>query len=486
MGNESGPRLSGDDYQHLYSWYELLRLWDAGSEYDHGQLEHPRAGAADDVTLHPKTGSAAPTRFTQVKWHGTRRQPYSFASMIRSTRRGKSLLRKLFESWEGLRGSGLLDIRLVSNGSAAAHPDLGAYIADGGELTEAFFTSKAPTVVQARERWIKETGGSPSDAIAFFRDLRLQLGYGGTEWLREQFDNAMRARGLLAGERARRNVMGELRERIQRGGTWKQITREELLKIADSCALWADAAEAPKVSLWIHGWARQRYDAPPTYELDWTSYFDRDQRRIPPPDVWTNTLLPELREVRSAIEDDPEGRFIDLHGKMPLSLALAVGFTFPTVRGFRFRTEQPTRGDIELWVSSVPESDAAFRLVAEGGTPGKAVVLGLCVTGPAQSDVVRLSWDIDADAWVYAEPSRGARQDVVKDASDAVALVRSAKELIRDVRERYRTREIHLALYGPVALALFLGQALNGVGTITAYERDRDGNYQEAVTLHTA
>ena len=69
MGEQSAARLQGDRYQHLYSWYELLQLLDDDSPYEFGYVEHPEAGAADDVTLHAHPGAGDPSRFTQVKFH---------------------------------------------------------------------------------------------------------------------------------------------------------------------------------------------------------------------------------------------------------------------------------------------------------------------------------------------------------------------------------------------------------------------------------
>jgi len=59
MGEPSAGRLAGDDYQHLYSWFELLQLLSPESAYSHEYVEHPHAGAADDVTLHPKDNRRA-------------------------------------------------------------------------------------------------------------------------------------------------------------------------------------------------------------------------------------------------------------------------------------------------------------------------------------------------------------------------------------------------------------------------------------------
>jgi hypothetical protein len=68
MGEQSAARLAGDDYQHLYSWFELLQLLPPDSPYSYGFVEHPNAGSADDVTLHPQDQRRA-ARYVQVKFH---------------------------------------------------------------------------------------------------------------------------------------------------------------------------------------------------------------------------------------------------------------------------------------------------------------------------------------------------------------------------------------------------------------------------------
>ncbi len=103
MAEQSASRLSGDDYQHLYSWFELLRLLDPESPYESAVVEHPKAGTTDDITFHPPKGSQAPARYVQVKWHVDYRDQYSFESLITITSGTKSLLQKLFDSWRQRR-----------------------------------------------------------------------------------------------------------------------------------------------------------------------------------------------------------------------------------------------------------------------------------------------------------------------------------------------------------------------------------------------
>src|SRR6267154_1685979 len=80
MGEQSASRLKGDDYQHLYSWYELLQLLDPSPTYSYGYVEHPNAGAADDVTLHSDDNQAA--KYTQVKFHVDHKSQYSSSSVL--------------------------------------------------------------------------------------------------------------------------------------------------------------------------------------------------------------------------------------------------------------------------------------------------------------------------------------------------------------------------------------------------------------------
>ena len=54
MAEQSRSRLQGDRFQHLYSWYELLGLLDDDTPFEYAIIEHPDAGAADDITFHPR------------------------------------------------------------------------------------------------------------------------------------------------------------------------------------------------------------------------------------------------------------------------------------------------------------------------------------------------------------------------------------------------------------------------------------------------
>jgi hypothetical protein len=488
MGEQSAARLGGDDYQHLYSWREILGLLDEDSPYEYAYIEHPRAGAADDLTLHPKVGSEAPTRFIQVKWHVGFGEQYTFEKLVEvGAGSARSLLRKLYDSWKQLRGRGPIEVWLVSNWSPAPHPDLGSYLSDREpNLSERFFVRRMPSpAAKARRTWAEKLGIPEADGVEFWRALRFQLGSTPLRCLTDAVDDRMGRHGLRLGANARAAAVDEIRQRIQQGGDAKRITRDVLLSIIESRGLRADTPDAPAVRLWIHAWDEQGYDAPPTEELDWTPYFDRDERRVPTAEEWRDVLTPQLRSVRKRFAALPDGKYIDLRGKLSLTAGLAVGAAFPQVAGFSFRIEQPTGGDLFLWRSDDPATDARFAVVEEGGDFGADLAIGLSISGSGVSDLKRFASATGIPAFVYAEPATGTGHSAIRSAGDAVALAASAKELIRVARERYGAERVHLFLYSPITFAVFLGQVLNAIGALVTYERTAEGSYQESVTIRT-
>jgi hypothetical protein len=240
--------------------------------------------------------------------------------------------------------------------------------------------------------------------------------------------------------------------------------------------------------LWIHGWVMRVYDILPTVELNWTKYFDRDSRRVPSQRVWERSLRPSLQEAKPKL--NKHGRFIDVRGRLPLTTMLGVGSLFPKVDDYRLRTEQPTLGKTHLWRSDAKPSKSRFRIIEEKqkrtGTGAKDILVALSITGNAIREVASLfKQSSEMSAMILAEPDSGTGEGALRSARDAVALAINAKELIRDLRIKYKASRTHLVLYTPASFSLFLGQYLSALGDIITYERDLDGNYKQSITLRT-
>lgn len=489
MGEQNSARIGGDDYQHLYSWYLMLPLLADNSDYDHVYVEHPKAGATDDVTLHPKIGRKIASQYYQVKWHATASGHYDFEYFINVKKPSiTSLLQKLFESWKKLKeGAGDVEIWLVSNWPAAA--DFIGLIGEGYELDESFHL-KGPRsrVGKARKLWCSSLKADERELAEFCRALRLRLGFASTRDLAAMVDDRMSSYGLKSGDGPRKIVLSSIRDIIKAGGSKKKFTLESLREFISDNDLWAQAVDNPKVGLTIHGWTKERFDPEPTVEIDWTGFIDRPTRRIPSQGEWETKLLPELQEAKKVFQNSKDGRYIDFRGKLPLTTLLAVGAEFPDVGGFAFRTQQPTGSETNLWRSDTPPTQARFRYkTLVGSDQGEDIALFLSISGDGRADAEYFLEENrgKTSGLLYAEPESGSGQAAIRTAGDAVALADHAKQLIRESRTKYRAKRVHLVLFAPASFGLFLGQKLNAVGRIVTYERTVDGGYQESVTIAT-
>jgi formylglycine-generating enzyme required for sulfatase activity len=242
VGGASAARIGGDHYQHLYSWYELLQLLDDRSSFEYGLVENPSAASADDVTLHPPAGSGLAPRFIQVKWHVDLRETYSGETFLERRGRSRSLLEKLFRSWQLLARDAEPEIWLVSNWSAA--PDLGRYV-DGRTygLVAAFRQARSTARSTAgpadlAERWRRHLDVDRPSFDRFASALRLKLGFAATAALEESVDDRMAKFGLLTGSNARDLAVAQVSAWIQDAEAPLRITSSRLRAAISHRKLW--------------------------------------------------------------------------------------------------------------------------------------------------------------------------------------------------------------------------------------------------------
>jgi hypothetical protein len=69
------------------------------------------------------------------------------------------------------------------------------------------------------------------------------------------------------------------------------------------------------------------------------------------------------------------------------------------------------------------------------------------------------------------------------DAQTVGALAAAVKREIRRACNRYTPRVIHLFYFGPLGLAVLLGQKLNGLADIQCYERSKTSGYTPSCRL---
>jgi hypothetical protein len=491
MAAVSSSRLKGDRYQHLYSWFELLPLLDDVPPYEYAILENVDAGSADDITLHPVTGSGKVTRFIQVKFHVDQRNTYSFDSLIELVGTSKtSLLAKLFKTWRKLRSQGPVEIWLVSNW--AAHTDLGSFVAGDSAAFRATFyeCAKTGTLKEIHDKIISVLNTDDDELHKFCSDLRFRLAYEPTSELQRSVDDRMARYHLQTGDKAQALAMDAVKKWIEQEQACK-ITVDVLNSKIKELGLYAEEPDSLP-AVWIHGWVKQTYDENCLSDLDWTHAFDRDSRRVPTQLEWESELYPMLKETKTKLNALPKGRGkkFDLRGKVSLSISVAIGATFPKVAGYVIRTEQPTPSGVKLWASDEQPSAAALiasKLGIVEHQDAENIIVSLSITGDAGPDVLAFAnaSNLNFFSATNLTPSVGASSSAVSSGSDCNAYSISAREIIRKLKNENRRSTIHLFIYGPASIALFLGQYLNALGNIILYEKSPSGDYVEALSLAT-
>jgi hypothetical protein len=219
--------------------------------------------------------------------------------------------------------------------------------------------------------------------------------------------------------------------------------------------------------------------------LDWSTHFDRSARRVPAASVWETELVPQLNDLKTRIQAAGAVRTIRFRGKCALSTGVALGATFPTVGGWTFEILQPTSKD--PWRSDAkPTANYAMQEeIIEGDANGPDLVLGLNIRGDGRDDVlryIRTSGPIPSAYVFLAPPTQGAQS--IRGPEDAVAMAIAVREHLGVLLKARNLRRTRLFVFGPLGLAVFLGQQLTSVGQVQLFEY-QDPGYVPSALLRT-
>jgi hypothetical protein len=245
----------------------------------------------------------------------------------------------------------------------------------------------------------------------------------------------------------------------RRGANLERAHVEEMLRRVIAAAAPRDGSEKAIV-IWVHNWTRESFDIPADYIVDWSKSFDRTSRRVPAEVEWNTELIPELRSLRDTITAKRTERTLRFRGKCALSTGIAFGATFPEVGGWIFEIPQPPAK--EAWRSDA-EPTTPYELTTELiNGDGADLVLGLNIRGDGREDIRRYVGTTGAFPRLFAfmGPPESPGSQAIRGAEDARAFARVAREQLGMLLKQHSIRHIRLFFYGPLALAVFLGQQL--------------------------
>lgn len=268
-----------------------------------------------------------------------------------------------------------------------------------------------------------------------------------------------------------------------RGKTLDRVTLQRLIERALK-----DVAESsePAINLDVHNWTLEKYDREADYVVDWSSFFERETRKVPSTTVWNEKLLPELYALKKKLLVESSTRLIRLRGKNTLTTGLALGAAFPQNGGWFFEVPQPPLP--APWRSdAVPVMSYPLKMketLEELG--GDSIAYVFNIKGDALRDVREYIAQgvLSVKAIIAVEPAGPTGGLSIADDREAVSLALGARDELHKALSRHEVRSTHLFFYGPFALSVFVGQLLAAIGRVHLYEFQNPG-YVASATLKT-
>ena len=503
MANQVIPRLTGDDYQHLYSWYHVLSLLRPHDCVKRVRVEDADAGSIDDVTIFHEaaTGTTVDVYeyFFQVKYHENQQHSYSTDVLLQSEGKSRSLLHKFWDTWKRLRADDpnrRIELYLVSNWSWNPDADkIGQCISGQDDrLATTFFDSSAKSDIgKERERWRTHMGANPDEFALFAKTLHFRLGEGSWRQLKELVSQRMEHLRLKHDDNTLAIAAAIVRDWIRtKHGDITIDTLEKVLKERD---LYAPDSTEPCATVYLNTIKERMFDLRPDFVLDWRKYFvgnpDNKGHQLEDTRNWNVVLLPELRSVAAYIAASNPCRLIRARGLARLSAWFAFGFVFSEVSGYTIEVQQQDAH----WRTDVnPSTD--FRLLATEETIQKTnpmtvdapitVACGISVSGSLAEDVrkhLAATPELGVSSLLLLQPDRELGRSALRGPGDAVALARAAKTQMREFVKRTSSMRLLLYYFGPLSGACFLGHQLNAVCRQVQIMEDQQPGYARAFLL---
>lgn len=214
--------------------------------------------------------------------------------------------------------------------------------------------------------------------------------------------------------------------------------------------------------------------------FNWQNFFGGTERIFPSSNIWNDLMMKELTETKDWILNYRNSRNIRLKGNRRISTAMALGYTFSAVSGFKIEMEH--RGD--LWETNqfpttyTPEYSLNVNL-KNGKTKKLIVLIAIMKEKMAEEVLSYLSSNGENDHPILEVTSTMP----ILSSEQANLVVNIIKEEIKNTCGQIGVEEIHFYYAGPSHLALFLGHRWNAMPKTQCYEWVSTANYVQTITL---
>lgn len=461
----SGARIRGDDYQHLFTWLQALKMIGARSDITKIGIEDPTARNADDVTLY--TGDVRCECYQIKSSVDASKTAGKEWFMKQSESGGLSMVQGFYRLWTNEQSGHKPTITLVTNRLPTPTDPLMRML-DGRDCTVARGLRHAGPKSQAltvRQDLARHLGVTEERVVEFFQDVRFMLGRSNDD-LTSLAKDHMSAIGLRHDEDAVTRGVEIVRGWVTGGK--RVITVAEMRREVESLK---QPGNSPTASVLVQAIGRDPVPETATITLDWADLFPGNEPRVRcqplDPAMWNGRFRPELQ--RAALDLRAQGHaYVLVKGYMRLPTWFVAGVELCETAGFQVSSFQGQ----EEWSST----GGLTNVVAEHTTTAVGIGQDLAVsvalaTDPSEDVLTYLhERQISAGKYVCIRPKGGVCDRVIRNASEARGWAYEIRSSVRCFVQEYKSNKIHLFLAGPHGVVLLLGHLWNRMPSTYLYE----------------
>lgn len=461
-----GAAIAGDDYQHLFTWVQALRLLLPDEGVIGIGLEVGGGHNVDDVVVYFRTGAPL---YHQVKFVTDERAPLSYDWFTEPAGAQRSPLQRFYDSFATLTIDGERpSMALVTNRWPVDNDPILKHV-DGRThklLPRLREPGSQSASGRARRAWADHLGIREDELLELLEHFEIRAGFSSLEELRGNCRWLMGHAGLQADVNAVDIGIAEMR-RLVRDGI-RELDEDLLREIVAEKRL---AAGAKRATLLVAQIDHDPWPELATASVDWVDRFEGDEpaarRQLRDPEGWNSELRPELRDAVARIRQ-LEVRDVWLAGKMRLAAGFLAGFELSDVAGFSVAVQQRD----EEWATSGSRADIAVVTETIAIGCGDELAIGVSVAADLTEDVRAYIAEegLRVGKLVIIQPQAGVGPAAISGPDEARGLAVAIRNAGRAEARGVKVPLLHLFQAAPLGLAVLLGHVWNWMPETVVYE----------------
>ena len=460
----SGARLSGDDYQHLFTWLNTLRLLVKEDGVIKVTFE-VKAGNVDDLVVHRRN---APSVYNQIKFAMTQK-PLTHKWFTTPPRSGAlTPLQRFYDSMKTLTIDDMPpEMALQTNRWPAAGDPLLKHVCGRSGKVVPRLAESTPRSASGRVRakWAEHLKVGDDQLLQMLEHLEIRAGREGLNQLRDQCTWRMRAVGFRGEPEAVDIGVSEIRRLIGEG--IRELDAEALMAIARSKGLLGNKNRA---TLLIQSLDSDPWPEAATAYVDWVDLFEgsdaSSRRQLRRPDEWNSRMKPELHTAVTKIKRQ-QYRDVSLAGTMRLSTGLMAGSLLSEVAGFSVSI----CGREGEWSSYNEKVNMEVNREEIGVGAGSEIAMALSVSAQIRDDVLEYvrSAGLSIDRLIVYSPSSVVSRQSIPGPKEGLGFAHKISAMIRPDTRKIQCM-VHLFQAGPLPLSVMVGHLWNRMPMTQLYD----------------